>query len=314
MATNITTTYAGAPAEGYVAAATLAGMTLGGMDGNSPNITVHETVPGKLVVRNADVSGNFLRNGTCDFTDSGDIDYSETLLDLKEIQVNIQDCKDNWIKTWESETRRSLRLDQGPPMPLAEWIMMRIASQVSGATERNVWQGASANQGEIAGLIGRISAAKSATPDVTGASYTKATIIDRLEQVLNAINDAVYSSWIQDNGLRIYIPLKADKAYQLALGVNAGGSYQDAVTVGRKPMDFNGIPLVVAPGLPANTIIAARESDLHYGCNLLADNNEVRLLDMAENDGSRNFRYILRYAADTNITNASDITWCQFGT
>ena len=51
---------------------------------------------------------------------------------------------------------------------------------------------------------------------------------------------------------------------------------------------FDGIPVVPARGAADGTIIAAEKSNLFFGTGLLNDLNEVRVIDMAENDGSQN--------------------------
>jgi hypothetical protein len=44
-------------------------------------------------------------------------------------------------------------------------------------------------------------------------------------------------------------------------------------------------------------MIAAQKSNLFFGTSLLADWQEVKLLDMADLDGSKNVRVIMRMAA-----------------
>lgn len=308
MATNITTSYAGQAAEGYVAAATLAGPTLA-----NPNITVHEYVEGKMVVRNLDAGGTLIADATCDFTSSGDVNYSEGILDLKSLQINLQDCKENWVKTWEQANRRALILDQAPPVEMADWMLQRLGKKSSGSIENLVWNGDSVTAGQFDGLIKAISAAKAAAPDVVfGAVITKDNVIDALQAMMTAVDPAVYSSLNEEDGFAIYVPMLVDQMYQLALGVNAGGSYGGTVTVDRKPMNFNGIPLIPTPGLTSTTMVGAKKGDLHFGCNLLADNNEARIIDMTPTDGSQNFRYVLRFQADTIVTNPTNITWGTF--
>ena len=73
------------------------------------------------------------------------------------------------------------------------------------------------------------------------------------------------------------------------------------MNVGEKPLNFQGIEIVHAPGMTDDVIIAAQKSNLHFGTGLLSDYNEVRVLDMADIDGSQNFRVIMRYTAGTQI-------------
>jgi hypothetical protein len=72
-------------------------------------------------------------------------------------------------------------------------------------------------------------------------------------------------------------------------------------------MNFNGVELAMCPGLPASAMVAAQKSNLFFGTGLMSDYNEVRVLDMADLDGSQNFRVVMRYTADTNYGIGEDI-------
>ena len=74
-----------------------------------------------------------------------------------------------------------------------------------------------------------------------------------------------------------------------------------------EPLDFNGIPLVHCPGMTSSYMVAAQKSNLFFGTGLMSDYNEVRVLDMADLDGSQNYRIIMRYTADTQFGIGQDI-------
>jgi len=142
---------------------------------------------------------------------------------------------------------------------------------------------------------------------VVSSSYSgsidSSNVISRLEGLVSAIPDAVYGK----EDLTIYIPNNVAKAYQQALGANYANGYNNLVTVGQKPFDYNGIPLFVAPGLSNNYMVAAEKSNLFFGTGLLSDTNEVKVLDMADLDGSQNVRVIMRMTAGVQLGIGSDI-------
>ena len=72
-------------------------------------------------------------------------------------------------------------------------------------------------------------------------------------------------------------------------------------------MNFQGIPLFTAPGLGDNKMVAAESSNLFFGTGLLNDWQEVKLIDMADIDGSQNVRIILRGSAGVQHGIGSDI-------
>ena len=59
--------------------------------------------------------------------------------------------------------------------------------------------------------------------------------------------------------------------------------------------------------MPSNYLIAAQKSNLYFGTGLLSDYNEVRVLDMANIDGSQNYRVVMRYTAATQFGVGQDI-------
>jgi hypothetical protein len=59
--------------------------------------------------------------------------------------------------------------------------------------------------------------------------------------------------------------------------------------------------------LANNTAIAAQKSNLFFGTGLLSDQNEVKVIDMSEVDGSMNVRVVLRFTAAVQYGIVEDI-------
>ena len=55
--------------------------------------------------------------------------------------------------------------------------------------------------------------------------------------------------------------------------------------------------MVVCPGMLNDRIIAARKSNLVFGCNTMTDMTSVRVIDRTPIDGSDNVRIAMRYSA-----------------
>ena len=109
----------------------------------------------------------------------------------------------------------------------------------------------------------------------------------------------------------MYVSTNVAKSYQQALAGGAIGAngFNNQMNVGDKPFNFNGIEIVLCPGMAASTVVAAQKSNLHFGTGLLSDYNEVKVLDMSNIDGSQNFRIIMRYTADTTFGIGSDVVY-----
>jgi hypothetical protein len=54
-------------------------------------------------------------------------------------------------------------------------------------------------------------------------------------------------------------------------------------------------------------MVAAQKSNLFFGTGLLADHNEVKLIDMADLDGSQNVRVVMRFTAGVQYGIGADI-------
>ena len=77
--------------------------------------------------------------------------------------------------------------------------------------------------------------------------------------------------------------------------------------VQRRRSYFDGVKIAVANGLADNTMVAAEKSNLFFGTGLLNDQNEVKVIDMADIDGSQNVRVVMRYTAAVQYGLGSEI-------
>ena len=54
-------------------------------------------------------------------------------------------------------------------------------------------------------------------------------------------------------------------------------------------------------------MVAAEKSNLFFGTGLLNDQNEIKVIDMADIDGSQNVRVVMRYTASVQYGLGSEI-------
>jgi hypothetical protein len=302
---NVSTSYAGQDSKLWVKAALLSGNTLanGGMT-IVPNIA-YKTTMHKLS------TDSLLKDATCDFTALSEVTLSERSLTLEQFQVNLQLCKKDFLTTWEAE-EMGLSANKVLAKSFVDYFLAYITEKVASSVEVSIWRGATATTGQIDG-IATLLAADAALPtaqEVAGTTVTSSNVVAQLGLVVDAIPAALYGS----PDLKIYVSQNIAKAYIRALGgfsvaatSNAGVEGKGTQWYNGQGLTFDGIPLFVANGLAANTAIAAETSNLFFGCGLLNDTNEVKLIDMAPLDGSQNVRFVLRAGMAVNYHSVSDI-------
>ena len=299
---TVTSTYAGEFAGKYIAAALLSAKTL-----ENDLITVVPNVKYKEVIQKLDVSG-IVHDASCDFTTSGSVALSERVLTPKELQVNLELCKQNFLDSWEALQLGYSAFDE-IPANFNDYLISYVGGKVAEATETSIWQGSAAVNGEFRGFLPALSgsAAAGGAGAVVQSAVSGAIDSTNVIAALNGIYEAIPDTVFGKEDLLIYVGTNVAKAYQKVLGTDFANGYNNQVTVGEKPMNFNGIDLAMCPGMSSSYMVAAEKSNLFFGTGLMSDYNEVKVLDMADLDGSQNYRVIMRYTGDTEFGIGQDI-------
>lgn len=295
--TSITTTYAGEKASGFISAALLSAPTL-----DKGGITVKPNVKFKSVMQKLAV-GDIIANASCDFTATSTVTLTERYLQPEDFQVNLELCKKDFESDWLSIEQGFSSFDE-LPSSFASYLIGHVAAKVAAKMEQNIWNGANGSAGEFDGLA-ILADGDADVIDVTETGATDASnIIARLGNVIDNVPATIYGN----EGLSIYISQADARSYvraQAALG------YKDLYHVGQTAMDFEGVKLFVANGLNSGQMIAAEKENLFFGTSLQSDMNEVKLIDLADVDGSQNVRVIMRFSAGVNYAIGSEIVLSQ---
>jgi len=310
MATNvsITTSYAGEAAGKYVSAALLSADTLeGGGVTLMPNVKFKSTIQ---KVATADL----IQNASCDFTPTGSVTLTERVIEPSEYQINLQLCKQTFQDDWSAISMGYSAFDSLPPS-FADFIIGHVAAKVAEKMENNIWAGDEDNAGEFDGFT-ELFDADADVIDVTKTSgvtgITSANVITEMGLVVDAIPTTIYGK----EDLYIYVASNVARAYVRALGGfgsnglgGSGVNAQGTTWYNGGDLAFDGVKIFVAPGLPDNEMVAAQKSNLFFGTGLMSDMNEVKLLDLADIDGSQNVRIVMRFTAGIQYGLGSEICY-----
>jgi hypothetical protein len=309
------TTYAGEAAAGYIAAALLSANTL-----DKKLVTIMPNVKYKSVIQKLAVSG-IVQDASCDFVTSGSVAITEQILTPKELQVNLLLCKQEFVASWEALQLGFSAFDE-IPKNFNDFLISYVGGTVAQATEENIWAGTATN-GSFTGFQTLFSASIAAggatavlparvagTGAIISGSIDSTTVISKLNDVYLTIPKAVFGK----PDLLIYVSTDVARDYQAALagggasGLGANG-FNNQLNVGEKPMNFNGIEMVMCPGMGTNKIVAAQKSNLFFGTGLLSDYNETKVIDMANIDGSQNYRIVMRFTSGVQFGVGQDIVY-----
>jgi len=301
--TSITTTYAGEFAGKYIAAALLSAPTL-----EKGGLTIHPNVKYKQVIQKV-ATDDIIKNATCDFDATSTVTLTEKVLNPEEFQVNLQLCRKDFHSTWQASEMGFGAFDV-MPKSFSDFLIAHVAEKVASAMESTIWTGVNATAGQFAGLSTQIAAdaALPAAQEVAGTTVTAANVITELGKLVDAIPARLYGQ----PDLKLYVSQNIYKAYVRALGgfgasgLGANGYDNKGTNQALGELMFDGVPVFMANGLAANTAWATPTSNLHFATGLLNDMNEVKVLDMADLDGSQNVRVIMRFTADAKYGFAED--------
>ena len=311
--TSITTTYAGEFAGKYISAALLSGVTL-----DKGGIEIKPNVKFKEVIKKIATDSNVIKDATCDFTDTATITLTERILQPEEFQVNLELCKKDFRSDWEAVSMGYSAFDNLPPK-FSDYLIGHVSGLVAEKTENNIWSGVNANAGEFDGFT-TLLGADGDVVDVAAGTVTSSNVIAELGKIVDAIPSALYGK----EDLFIYVSQNIARAYVRALGgfgilQNAAGtenvsdigangvSGQGTMWWQNGALSFDGVKLFVANGLGDNKAVAAQKSNLFFGTGLLSDHNEVKVIDMADLDGSQNVRVVMRFTSGVQYGIGSEI-------
>ena len=300
MALTVASNYAGKAAGFYLAAAMREATSL-------EHLTVLQNIKFKENLQKFAASG-MIQNANCNFTPLGGLALTESILEPKNLQINTEYCKDELLKSWESEQMRAGAMNDNVPK-FEDFVIANFTQHIAQGIEDSVWSGAAAVAGQFEGFLTAATGAFAVngntipTVNATGAgvAYTAGNIIANLQIIAAAIPSTVYGK----EDLRIYMNWKTYRLYVSAISTlgyvqlyNMNSDYEAM---------FEGIKLSVVYGMPDDQLVAAQTSNLFFGTDLVSDMAQLRLLDMRPLDGSDNVRIIAKYSAGVQVGIGAEI-------
>ena len=301
MAFNVTSNFSGKAAGFYIAAALKETKSL-------DYLTLIENIKFKSNIQRM-AGSSVVRDATCDFTDHGTLAMTEKVLEPKNLQINLDLCKDTLLSSWEALEMRA-GAGAPPPPSFEDYVISYMGEIIADSAETSIWSGVAANNGEFAGFLGTATGYLLPGVDATviqstaSGAYSAANIIANL-QTLTADMAANVSPILRKEDLHIYMNAKTYAFYVSAVSTlgyvnayNMNGDYEPV---------FEGYKIAVCPGMVDNQLVAAQRSNMFAGTDLLSDTTRIALLDMSSLDGSSNVRVVCKYSMGVQTGVGADI-------
>ena len=298
MAITVNSAFAGKAAGFYISAALKASNSL-------DYLTMIENIKFKSNIQALNQTVNSVVDATCDFTAAGTLALTEKVLEPKNLQVNMDICKETLLSSWEA---LQMRAGAGAPPPASfdDYVISYMGEIIAQATENSIWGGTNV-AGQFNGFLGAGTGLllpgvdATVVQDAAAGAYNAGTIIAELQGAVASIPVTTLGK----EDLHIYMSQRTYQYYISAVStlgyVNAYNMNGDYV-----PM-FEGYKIAVCNGMLENELVIAQKSNMFFGTDLLSDATRINLMDMATLDGSDNIRMVARYSAGVQTGTGADI-------
>lgn len=278
------TTFTGKDAEGFYSTALLTGDT-------KSVIKLIPNVKSKIKLASIDLS-NIVQAAGCSFNNSGTTTLAQKTLEVCDYRVNLEFCTADWEVNYLSTTLRAGSNAAQIPTSASAFIAGEIAKGISADTENLLWQGdTSASPADACDGFLTLFEADSSVLTVTAVSggLTSSNIITEIGKVYEKI-----PCTISERGkVVIFIPCSAAKFYREALA--AANSLFTAFNTGNLEMNYLGVKLITAQGLPDDVMVAAEPENLWFGTDLMGDFEDLQIINMFDTTGSNSIRFVSQF-------------------
>tara|TARA_R110000744_G_scaffold37931_4_gene86793 strand:- start:1175 stop:2086 length:912 start_codon:yes stop_codon:yes gene_type:complete len=268
-------------------------------------LTMIENIKYKSNIQALNQTVDSVVDATCNFAPVGTLALTEKVLEPKNLQVNVDLCKQDMLDSWEALQMRA-GAGGNPSASFEDYVISYMGEIIAQATENSIW-GGTAVAGQFNGFLGAVTGLLLPGPDPTvvqdaaAGAYTATTIIAELQGAVAVIP----SQTLGKEDLHIYMSQRTYQYYISAVStlgyVNAYNMNGDYV-----PM-FEGYKIAVCNGMNENELVIAEKSNLFFGTDLLSDHTRIALMDMSALDGSDNLRLVARYSAGVQTGTGADI-------
>lgn len=300
MATTVTVTsnYAGKEAGAIIGQAFKEADTI-----QKGFITTFENINYKLNLRKIELTGG-KRAYSCGHVPAGAITLSEKVLEPIKFKDDFEVCKEDFRAQWSEESMGASAHNDNAPKDIMDAILVEKLAQTAEELDFNIWNGDATNTDEFDGFLKLFSADADVIDVDLPAATTEANVEAQLKLALASVPISLRRKTLKV-GVSPDVAL-AYSFYLISKGIS-NGLGGDANTT----LKFGKYDLVEINGLPASTIVIAEPKNLIFGTGLLADHNDVRLVDQDETLLNGKVIGTMVYNAGVQYYNGEEIVWAR---
>lgn len=232
---------------------------------------------------------------SCSWEPSGTLNLEEKEVKLKKLQLPLEICKEKFRQRWSAAQMGFSAWNDEIPANEKEAILLEVAGLIAQQTEQDIWNGVGSSSGHFEGIMTELKADGEAN-NVDGDVLTVSNIIEKMGEVI----DATPTKVLQRADFKFAMDVKSYGMYKRALGLGAYAQNSE---------EFEGYPITVLNGLPANSILTYAQEQVVFLTGLLSDFNDLRVMDMTDKDLSDNIRVKAQYLAGASYLDGENITY-----
>lgn len=231
-----------------------------------------------------------LQERTCGFSASGNVTFSQAIMEVGAYKVNASLCEEDLRKKWmNSEVMTAAGAEV---LPFEERIVGEIIGSISNKVEKLIWQADKTNSGDLFnGLLTQIKASAAAT-DVQSAA---ATTYGKIKDVYMAIPASILDK------AAIFVGVDTFRAY--CQDLVAQNLYHYSADLDPENMEVilpgTNTRVIAVSGLNGtNAIIASDPRNFFYGVDMVDDMEQFKLWYSEDN---QEFRLAVKFNAGAAI-------------
>lgn len=252
--------------------------------GSRKTFRVIPGVKSKIKVPRYD-AGDVIKDAGCEWNPSGAGALSQKSMEVCSKDIQIELCETTFENNFLSEVlRNGHNTGQVAPADFLNYMLGRVSAKVENDLEIATWQGDVDSETYPFSICDGILVIADGDDDVIkptpAATITQSNVIAELSKVYNDIPQTISN----DEDLTMYLSSDVYKMYLQALANASSEAFYNAK---RDGVNFLGVNVIEAKGMPVATALASKSSNLVLLTDLMSDEEGLDVIPQRPISGAR---------------------------